>query len=53
MDRKLGIQFSEAIYHVMSRGDLREAIFDDDEDRQRLLQALTEPCQKPGWEVHA
>jgi len=30
----------------MNRGDRREAIFEDDEDRQRLLQTLTEACEK-------
>ena len=33
MSRKLGIQYPGAIYHVMNRGDRREAIFQDDEDR--------------------
>jgi hypothetical protein len=47
MARKLRVQYPGAIYHVMIRGDLpssdydkasrREAIFEDDEDRQRLL----------------
>jgi putative transposase len=38
---------------VMNRGDRREAIFEDDEDRERLLQTLTQACQKTGWQVHA
>ena len=41
------------MYHVMNRGDRREAIFADDEDRQRLLETLTAACEKTGWEVHA
>jgi hypothetical protein len=53
MARKLRIQYPGAIYHVMSRGDRREAIFEDDEDRQRLLKTLTEACQKTGWQVQA
>src|ERR1022692_4063006 len=53
MARKLRIQYPGAIYHVMNRGDRREAIFEDDEDRQRLLKALTEACEKTGWQVHA
>ena len=39
--------------HVMNRGDRREAIFDDDEDRERLLQTLREACQKTGWQAQA
>jgi len=34
--RKLRIQYPGAIYHAMNRGDRWEAIFEDDEDRQRL-----------------
>ena len=37
----------------MNRGDRREAIFVDDEDRERLLQTLTQACAKTGWQVHA
>ena len=53
MARKLRIQYPGAIYHVMNRGDRREAIFEDDEDRERLLETLTEACEKTGWQVHA
>ncbi len=53
MARKLRIQYPGAIYHVMNRGDRREAIFGDDADRQRFLETLTETCQKTGWQVHA
>jgi REP element-mobilizing transposase RayT len=52
MARKVRIQYPGAIYHVMNRGDRREAIFEDDEDRERLLQRLTQACQKTGWQVH-
>src|ERR1035437_1354846 len=51
--RKLRIQYAAAIYHVMNRGDRREGIFADDQDRQRFLETLTEACQKTGWQVHA
>ena len=53
MPRKLRIQYPGAIYHVMNRGDQREAIFRDDEDRQKLLATLGEACQKTEWQVHA
>jgi REP element-mobilizing transposase RayT len=53
MARKLRIQYPGAIYHVMNRGDRREVIFADDQDRQRFLETLTEACQKTGWQVHA
>ena len=37
----------------MNRGDRREPIFRDDEDRQRFLNTLGEACGKTGWQVHA
>jgi len=33
MPRQLRIEYEGAIYHVMSRGDRREPIFEDNEDR--------------------
>ena len=37
MPRKLRIEYPGAMYHVMNRGDQRENIFRDDQDRQRFL----------------
>jgi len=53
MPRPLRIEYAGAIYHVMNRGDRREDIFRDDQDRERFLTALTEACQKTGWQVQA
>ena len=53
MPRKLRIQYSGAIYHVMSRGDQREDIVRDDADREKFLSSLGEACAKTQWEVHA
>jgi REP element-mobilizing transposase RayT len=53
MARKLRIQYPGAMYHVMNRGDRREAIFEDDQDRQRFLSTLGQACQKTDWQVHA
>jgi putative transposase len=53
MARKLRIQYPGAVYHVMNRGDRREAIFHDDADRQRFIETLGEACGKTGWQVHA
>jgi len=47
------VQYAGAIYHVMSRGDRREPIFKDEEDRERFLGTLAEACGKTGWQVHA
>jgi REP element-mobilizing transposase RayT len=53
MARKLRVEYAGAIYHVMNRGDRRERIFVDDEDRQRFVDTLGEACAKTGWQVHA
>src|ERR1041384_5837347 len=53
MARKLRVEYPGAIYHVMSRGDRREAIFKDEADRERFLATLAETCAKTGWQVHA
>src|SRR5262245_38818198 len=53
MPRPLRIEYAGARYHVMSRGDRREAIFHDDADRQEFLRSLGQACLKTGWQVHA
>lgn len=40
MARPLRIEFENALYHLTSRGDRREPIFDDDADRQQFLGIL-------------
>ena len=37
MARKLRIEYPGAIYHVINRGDRREAIFQDDNARHRSV----------------
>jgi len=51
--RKLRVEYPGAIYPVMNRGDRREEIFRDDEDRQWFLTTLGEACAKTGWQMHA
>ena len=51
MAREVRIQYPGAIYHVMNRGDRREAVFEDDEDRERLPQTRTGACEKFRWQV--
>jgi putative transposase len=41
------------MYHVMARGDRREAIVQDDEDRRTFLRTLGEACERAGFLVHA
>jgi hypothetical protein len=51
MARKLRVQYSGAIYHVMNRGDRREAIFLSDKDRVLFVDTLAEACEKTDWQV--
>jgi putative transposase len=53
MPRKARIEFPGALYHVLDRGDRREAIFADEEDRLAFLRTLEEVCRRTGWWVHA
>ena len=46
MPRKLGVQYSWAIYHAMNRGDRREAIFLSDQDQLLFLETRREACRK-------
>jgi hypothetical protein len=51
MARKLRVEYPGAVYHVMNRGDRREAIFREDRDRVLFLETLAEACLKTGWET--
>jgi putative transposase len=53
MPRQLRVEYPGAIYHLMSRGDRKEAIFIDDIDRQMFISTVGETCQKTGWQIHA
>ncbi len=53
MARPLRIEFCGALYHVTSRGDRREAIFEDDEDRETFLSILGEVTDRFNWLCHA
>ncbi|MSU37149.1 MAG: transposase [Pedosphaera sp.] len=52
MPRHLRIQYPGAIYHVLSRGDRRKAIFRSDVDRELFLATLAEVCGKTDWQIH-
>src|SRR5947209_16987410 len=53
MPRRLRIEFPGAIYHVMARGNARQAIVRDDDDRERLLHDLHSAVVRSGWELTA
>lgn len=53
MPRSIRIEHPGAFYHVMARGNRREEIYRDEEDRRFFLKALGEACGMTGWRVHA
>ena len=53
MSRPVRIQFEGALYHITSRGDRREAIYKDDEDRSAFLKTLGEVTETFNWICHA
>jgi putative transposase len=53
MARPIRIEFEGALYHVTSRGDRREAIYEDDADREQFLDVLAAVAADFNWVVHA
>jgi putative transposase len=53
MSRPLRLEFPHALYHVTSRGDRREAIYEDDEDRAAWLDVFDQVCSRFNWRCHA
>jgi REP element-mobilizing transposase RayT len=53
MARPLRIEFSGALYHVTSRGNARQDIYEDDQDREVFLEYLSHTCERYQWWCHA
>ena len=53
MARPLRIAFEGALYHVTSRGDRQENVYETDDDRNKYLSILCDVCNRFNWEVHA
>jgi len=53
MARPLRLEFPGAIYHITSRGDRQEAIYEGDADRQQWLDILSRASERYNWRVHA
>ena len=49
MPRGPRTELEGGIHHVISRGDHRERIFDDDADRQRFLQGYADVAERYEW----
>ncbi len=53
MSRPLRIEFEGALYHITSRGNARQRIFLDDEDRYGFLDILSKTIERTNWKCHA
>jgi putative transposase len=53
MSRPLRLEFSGALYHVMARGNAKQAIYLDDQDRRSFLESLWRICERLDWQVWA
>jgi len=53
MARPLRIEFPGAIYHVTSRGNAKQTIFIDDEDKERFFDMLSMVVERFNWRCHA
>jgi len=53
MARPLRLEFPGAVYHLTSRGNARQDIFIDDDDRGKFLTLLAGTIQRCNWICHA
>ena len=53
MARPIRLEFAGALYHVTSRGDRREDIYEEDSDRQTFISLLNDICESYNWICHA
>lgn len=53
MARTVRLQYADALYHIVSRGDRGQIVFHDDDDRTLFLESLAQCCRRTGWLVHA
>jgi putative transposase len=53
MTRPLRLEFEGALYHVTSRGDRKEDIYENDADRHGFIATLGDVCETFNWTCHA
>ena len=53
MARKLRIQYEDALYHVINRGNYRRDVFGTVGAAQAFEQVVLEACDWHGWRLHA
>ncbi len=53
MSRPLRLEYPDALYHITARGDRRENIFEDDQDRLAFLATLAKVVKQFNWLCYA
>ncbi|MEO6874673.1 MAG: transposase [Opitutaceae bacterium] len=53
MARPLRMESVGGVYHVLSRGNYRSAVFRSDRTKEAFLRCLGEACVRTGWRIHA
>ena len=53
MARPLRIEFPGAVYYITYRGNAKQSIYLDEEDRNNFLKILTSVVQRFNWLCHA
>jgi len=53
MARQLRLESPGALYHITSRGNLKEKVFFEDSDRKRFLEILRRTKERYGYLLHA
>lgn len=53
MTRPLRIEYPGAVYHITSRGNARQDIYDGDKDREKFLSILSLVTERFHWRCHS
>jgi REP element-mobilizing transposase RayT len=53
MARPLRIEFPGAVYHITSRGNAKQTIFLENQDRHKFLEVLSTVIERCSWLCHA
>jgi len=53
MARKIRIEYAEAAYPLMARGNQGRDIYAGERDRKLWLETLSGACEKTGWRITA
>ncbi|ODS33403.1 MAG: hypothetical protein SCARUB_01440 [Candidatus Scalindua rubra] len=53
MARPLRLEIEGGVYHITSRGNARQLIFLDENDKQKFLETLNSVVERFNWLCHA